>query len=101
MALMQAVDPSGVALAGPDRNAFAGNGSSRALLLDEAWVPAGKQWTLTSEGGAVVLAAPGPSGFYPYDGAGVNVSGSLTVRPGTAWGARSRSVVMLHVRIRG
>ena len=67
------VDPSGIVLSGADANTFAGPASARRLtIFQQATLPSGAAWTLSSDTGAVLL----------LDG-DLRVSGSLTITPGS------------------
>jgi hypothetical protein len=69
-------DPTGITLTGADKNTFNGSGSSKVLRLAASYsgyheIGSGKEWEISSEGGAVVL----------IEGV-VRVEGVLDLKPG-------------------
>ena len=89
LALGPGVDPTGVVFVGSNRNTFVGSDAARSVLIDAVSVLAGKSWALSSEGGAVFRSMCVLASSCYYDGAGVELAGSVTVASGTVFKADS------------
>lgn len=71
-------DPTGVILAGVDRNTFTGSGFGKVLLTGNSHIPSGKTWSIDGSTGVVLL--PSTTNVHGT----LNLTGNLIVK--TVWG---------------
>lgn len=67
-------DISNIIMSGAGKNEFIGTGRRVVVALDRVFLPSGRSWTASGEGGATFV-----------DVGGLSVSGSLEIKPGTVF----------------